>query len=157
MEPRVVPLRDEASGENVVLGITRDISAHKGAEQALQESEERFRKLTELSSDWYWEQDADFRLTFMSTLLQDKTGLAPAAYLGRRRWDQPALNLTPADWAHHRASLERHEPFRDFEMQRPSPEGGTRWLAISGEPVFDADGRFQGYPRIGHDMPDDKR
>ena len=157
METRVVPLRDEASGENVVLGITRDISAHKGAEQALQESEERFRKLTELSSDWYWEQDADFRLTFMSTLLQDKTGLAPAAYLGRRRWDQPALNLTPADWAHHRASLERHEPFRDFEMQRPSPEGGTRWLAISGEPVFDAEGRFKGYRGIGRDITDKKR
>src|SRR5690242_19425416 len=64
METRVVPLRDETSDEDLVLGIARDISAQKRAELALQESEARFRKLTELSSDWYWEQDADFRLTF---------------------------------------------------------------------------------------------
>jgi diguanylate cyclase (GGDEF)-like protein/PAS domain S-box-containing protein len=157
METRVVPLRDETSDEDLVLGIARDISAQKRAEIALQESEARFRKLTELSSDWYWEQDADFRLTFLSTLLEDKTGLAPAAYLGRRRWDQPALNLTPLDWASHRASLERQEPFRDFEMQRPAPDGDTRWLSISGEPVFDAEGRFWGYRGIGRDITDRKR
>src|SRR6185503_16524661 len=103
--------------------------------ESLRRSEERFRKLTELSSDWYWEQDAEFRLTFMSTLLETKTGLEPAAYLGRRRWDQPALNLSTADWARHRAQLERHEPFRNFVMQRPSTEG-SRWLAISGEPIL---------------------
>src|SRR4051812_2343697 len=91
---------------------------------SLRRSEERFRKLTELSSDWYWEQDAEFRLTFMSTLLGQKTGPDPSAYLGRRRWEQPALNLTEADWARHRGQIERHEPFRDFEMQRPSPGGG---------------------------------
>ncbi|MFN2643744.1 MAG: PAS domain S-box protein [Burkholderiales bacterium] len=157
LETRVVPLRDETSGSDLVLGIARDISAQKRAEQALQASEERFRKLTELSSDWYWEQDEEFRLTFMSTLLEGKTGLAPSAYLGRRRWEQPALNLTPADWASHRALLERHEPFRDFEMQRQSPEGGSRWLSISGEPVFDTGACFKGYRGIGRDITERKR
>src|SRR3954468_6861330 len=52
--------------------------------ESLRRSEERFRKLTELSSDWYWEQDADFRLTFMSTLLGTTTGLNPSAHLGGR-------------------------------------------------------------------------
>ena len=157
METRVVPLHDEASGECLVLGITRDVSERRHAEEALRRSEERFRNLTALSSDWYWEQDADFRLTFMSTLLAEKTGLDASAYLGRRRWDQPALNLTPADWARHRAQLERHEPFRDFEMQRPAPDGATRWLSISGEPVFDAAGRFRGYRGIGRDITEHKR
>src|SRR5436305_7476015 len=116
-----------------------------------------FRKLTELSADWYWEQDAEFRLTFMSKWLAEKTGLDASAYLGRRRWDQPALNLTESDWARHRALLERHEPFRDFEMQRPAPNDGSRWLSISGEPVFDADGRFRGYRGIGRDITEHKR
>jgi diguanylate cyclase (GGDEF)-like protein/PAS domain S-box-containing protein len=151
METRVVPLRDEASGETLVLGITRDITSQRQTEKALQESEERFRKLTDLSSDWYWEQDAEYRLTFMSTLLAQKTGLDAGAYLGRRRWDQPALNLTEADWARHREQLERHEPFRNFEMQRPAP-GGTRWLSISGEPVFNAAGQFKGYRGVGRDI-----
>src|SRR3954470_21735232 len=100
--------------------------------ESLRRSEERFRKLTELSSDWYWEQDAEFRLTFMSTLLEASTGLDPSSYLGRRRWEQPAVNLSEADWARHRAQVERHEPFRDFEMERPAPGGGSRWLATCG-------------------------
>src|SRR5437879_13586193 len=87
----------------------------------------RFRRLTALSSDWYWEQDAEFRLTFMSSYVGEKTGLDASSYLGRKRWDQPALNLTEADWDRHRAQLERHEPFRDFEMQRPAGDGRTVW------------------------------
>ena len=124
------------------------------AMSSLAESEARFRGLTALSSDWYWEQDEEFRLSFMSRLL---TGLDPSAYLGRRRWEQPALNLSEADWQSHRQLLERHEPFRDFEMQRPAPGGGTRWLSISGEPVFDATGRFKGYRGVGRDITERKR
>ncbi|HEY5898320.1 MAG TPA: PAS domain S-box protein, partial [Burkholderiales bacterium] len=124
---------------------------------SLRRSEERFRKLTQLSSDWYWEQDAEYRLTFMSTLLGEKTGLNASSYLGRRRWEQPALNLGAADWARHREQVERHEPFRDFEMQRPAPDGTSRWLSISGEPVFDADGNFKGYRGIGRDITAQKR
>ncbi len=130
---------------------------HARTLDSLRRSEERFRKLTELSSDWYWEQDAKFRLTFMSKWLAEKTGLDASAYLGRRRWDQPALNLGESDWARHRAQLERHEPFRDFEMQRPAAGEGSRWLSISGEPVFDAEGRFRGYRGIGRDITDHKR
>ena len=130
---------------------------HARTLESLRRSEERFRSLTALSSDWYWEQDAEFRLTFMSTLLGEKTGLDVASYLGRRRWDHPALNLSEADWARHRAQLERHEAFRDFEMQRAAPGGGTRWLSVSGEPVFDGEGRFCGYRGIGRDITEQKR
>ena len=126
------------------------------AEGAMRESEARFRSLTDLSADWYWEQDEEFRLTFMSRPLGERTGLNPAAYLGRRRWDQPALNLSAADWERHRAQLEGRQPFRDFEMQRPAPGGGTRWLSISGEPVFDAAGRFRGYRGVGRDITERK-
>src|SRR5919198_602168 len=130
---------------------------HARTLESLRRSEARFRSLTALSSDWYWEQDAELRLTFMSTLLGEKTGLDVASYLGRRRWDHPALNLREAAWAPHRARLGRREPFRDFEMQRSAPGGGTRWLTISGEPVFDAEGRFRGYRGIGRDITEQKR
>ena len=93
----------------------------------------------------------------MSTTLQEKTGLEAQPYLGRQRWDQPALNLTAQDWAKHRAQLERHEPFHDFEMQRPTPEGASRWLSISGEPFFDNAGGFLGYRGIGRDITGRKR
>jgi diguanylate cyclase (GGDEF)-like protein/PAS domain S-box-containing protein len=147
--------RQLASG--ALARVVRLASMQANTFRSLRESEARFRKLTELSSDWYWEQDSEFRLTFMSKLVGQLAGLDPQAYLGRRRWDQPALNLTGADWARHRAQLERHEPFRDFEMQRLSAAGGTVWLSVSGEPVFDAEGRFKGYRGVGRDITEHKR
>src|SRR5207302_2011582 len=72
--------------------------------------------LLQLAADWYWEQDDQYRLTYMSSELVDKTGIDLQTYLGRTRWDRPALNLSEVDWARHRAQLERHEAFRDFEM-----------------------------------------
>src|SRR5258706_1205976 len=78
--------------------------------------------------------------------------LAPTMPRGARRWDQPALNLDAAAWARHRAQLERHEPFHDFEMERPGGGGGRVWLSLSGEPIFDAAGRFTGYRGVGRDI-----
>jgi len=131
--------------------------ARKQAERELRQSEERFRSLTALSSDWYWEQDEQFRLSFLSSRFVERTGIDPAPYLGRRRWDQPAPNLTEADWERHRAQLERHEPFFDFEMERASPDADSVWLSVSGEPVFDEGRRFRGYRGVGTDITERKR
>src|SRR2546426_10475150 len=127
------------------------------AEHVLRESAARFRSLTQLSSDWYWEQDAEFRLTFMSSYIDERTGLDASSYLGRKRWEQPALNLTEADWERHRAQLGRREPFRDFEIQRAAGAGHGFCLPLSGEPVFDGRGRFKGYRGVGRDVTAQKR
>ncbi len=127
------------------------------ANRDLAESEARFRRLTALSSDWYWEQDRDFRLSFQSDRSGEKSGAAHGPDLGARRWDVPALNLSDADWAKHRAALERHESFRDFEMERANNFGGTSWVSLSGEPVFAPDGRFSGYRGVGRNITERKR
>src|SRR5258706_118812 len=149
--------RDQAGQPSYEIAIFDDITERRRAEAAVRESEERFRSLTQLSSDWYWEQDAQFGLTFMSRRMGERTGLDASAYLGRKRWDQPALNLTDADWASHYAQLERHEPFRDFAVERPNPTGGTRWISVSGDPIFDQAGVFRGYRGVGSDITERKR
>ena len=136
---------------------TRKAITRGRAERVLRASAARFRSLTQLSSDWYWEQDAEFRLTFMSSYIDEKTGLDASSYLGRKRWDRPALNLTEADWERHRAQLERREAFRDFEIERAAGDGHSVWLSLSGEPVFDDRGRFKGYHGVGRDVTAQKR
>src|SRR4051812_24996039 len=115
------------------------------------------QSLMQLAADWYWEQDSQYRLTYMSQEIADRTGLSSADYLGRTRWDQPTLNLSEVDWARHRAQLDRREAFRDLELHRLRPDGRSVWVAISGEPVFDAKGRFKGYRGIGRDITERKR
>ena len=129
----------------------------KQAEEVLRESEERFRSLTELSSDWYWEQDANFRFTMVSENLQRRIGPLPESVIGKARWELQALNMTEADWGAHRAQLEAHLPFRNLEWRRLDAEGNVRVAQISGEPVFDVEGRFRGYRGIGRDITESRR
>jgi PAS domain S-box-containing protein len=154
----VVALARGKQGEPLYeIAVFDDITERKKGDALLRESEARFRSLTQLSSDWYWEQDAAFGLKYMSGRMGERTGLDAASYVGRKRWDQPALNLGEEDWARHRAQLECHEPFRDFVMERPNPAGGSRWISVSGEPIFDEAGRFTGYRGVGSDITERMR
>ncbi len=122
----------------------------------LRKSEARFRDLAEQSSDWYWEQDEQFRFTQMSISVSRKSGIDFSATIGKTRWELPILGVSKAEWATHRAQLERHEPFRDFTYQMPTPDRGLRWFAISGRPMFDAAGHFTGYRGTGTDITERK-
>lgn len=133
-------------------GIGHNITEQKKYEAQLRASEERFRSLTRLSSDWYWEQDADFRFNgFEYSDLSQMTGL-PFSNTGKTRWETPALNLTDAEWEAHRETLRAHQPFFDFEIERTDLKGASRWIAISGEARFAADGTFVGYHGVGRDI-----
>src|SRR5262249_37444913 len=123
----------------------------------LRESEARFRSLTTLSSDWYWEQDADYRFVAMTTEIDRRTEISALAHIGKRRWELPAANMTEADWAAHRALVEVHLPFHNLELCRAAGDGSMRWVSLSGEPIFDRDGRFAGYRGIGRDITEQKR
>ncbi|HXF47205.1 MAG TPA: PAS domain S-box protein, partial [Burkholderiaceae bacterium] len=111
--------------------------------------QDRFRALLAIASDWYWEQDANFRFTHISSAVAAKTGISPSEHLGKTRWEIPELELTPEQWAEHRALLEAHKPFRDLVMRRQDRGGRAVYVRISGEPVFAADGTFKGYWGVG--------
>jgi diguanylate cyclase (GGDEF)-like protein/PAS domain S-box-containing protein len=147
----------EADGKLASYGAVRDITESKLAEQRLQESEARFRSLTDLSSDWYWEIDEQFRFTSFAGYREGKSIMTQADSIGKTRWELGALNLNDEDWALHRRVLESHQPFRDLEMQRLDSEGQTYWVAVSGAPFFDERGVFKGYRGIGRDISKRKR
>jgi diguanylate cyclase (GGDEF)-like protein/PAS domain S-box-containing protein len=121
-------------------------------EDGLRRSEERFRQLTELSSDWFWEQDENFRFTMVSENLARRTKRPTHLVHGKTRWELPTLNMTPVDWLQHRTQLEQHLPFRNLELHRLDAAGNAMFFSVSGEPIFDADGSFRGYRGIGMDV-----
>ncbi|HEX2200289.1 MAG TPA: diguanylate cyclase [Burkholderiales bacterium] len=127
------------------------------AQEAPSLAQDPLHRFTALSGDWFWVQDARLRVTYLSSRLEEQSGVDLAAYLGPKRWDQPALNLTQADWNRHRAQVEQREAFKDFEIHCRADDGRTLWLSLSGQPLFDDDGGFSGYLGVGRDITAQKR
>lgn len=123
--------------------------------RALRESESRYRALTEMSSDFYWESDAEHRLTVHGSASERRDSLSAlqrSEHIGKRSWEIPCLSPDEAAWREHRATLDAHRPFRNFELSRLGVDGTERFVSTSGDPVFDAQGRFTGYRGVGTDI-----
>ncbi|MEP6971457.1 MAG: PAS domain S-box protein, partial [Betaproteobacteria bacterium] len=138
-----------------------DITERKLAQEQLRENEERFRALTTLSSDWYWEQDAEFRFVRVKGDEDDWTEVAGilhanSDYVGKTRWELGETQLTTAQWDQHRRVLQAQQEFRDLELRMELQGGGYRWAAVSGMPFYDDEGTFRGYRGIGRDITEHK-
>jgi len=117
----------------------------------LRASEARFRRLTELSSDWYWEQDehGNFTKIFGSTL--EMLGIRIDDTLGNIR-DDYGLSWNESEREMLSAKLAARLPFLDFVYSRINPGGPRHYLMVSGEPMFDSSGKYTGYRGIGKDV-----
>ena len=120
-------------------------------------NEEWFRDLALLSSDWFWEQDAEFRFTALWGEMHARTGLNAGTTVGKCRWELEILGVSEEQWQAHRELLVRHEIFRDFQYQYINEDGLPRWLSVSGKPVSAVDGSFAGYRGIGRDITAQKQ
>jgi len=134
-----------------LIGTITDVTSLKDAEAALRVSEARFRDLTEMSSDWYWEQDEDLRYTQVSSKNRGFR-VEASQQLGKRRWETPIEGVSEEQWRAHRALLEARQPFQDFISQRWDVHGQLRTISTSGRPIFDEQGRFLGYRGTGRDI-----
>ena len=148
--PLAVAREDEIGA--LLTNFNRLMQERERLEQALRKSEERFRDLAALSSDWYWEQDAQLRFTQMSEELYPKSRLRPESTIGKLRWELPIVGVSEEQWRQHRTLLARRDAFADFVYQMRNEAGELRWFSINGRPVFGADGEFLGYRGTGRDL-----
>jgi PAS domain S-box-containing protein len=134
-------------------GIHTDIEDHKRAEEALRESEQRFRAFNEATSDWYWETGPDHRFTYMPDERPFFDSIAAPTRIGLTRWEVAVdVESEPEKWKAHIALLDEHEPFRDFVYRVLLNDDSMAYISVSGLPSYDTQGHFLGYRGGGTDV-----
>ena len=119
----------------------------------LRESEARYRSLTELASDWYWEQDENMRFTKVSGPVLEMLGIRVESLTGAAGevggalagWDEQERELL-------QQRIAARQPFLDFVLSRVNTDGSRQRFKVSGEPMFDRSCRFLGYRGIGVEL-----
>ena len=150
--------RQDEIGE-LIGGFNRLLETLRQRQAALTASEERLRCLTEMSADFYWESDAEHRLTQRTESRREieDSVFHQGSAIGGRLWERPSLWPDAAGWLAHRTQIEAHLPFRHFEISRLGASGAVHHVSVSGDPVFDGAGNFLGYHGIGTDITDRKQ
>ena len=131
------------------------IASYRVAQADLAESNERNRALALLSSDWYWEQDAEFRFIEDPPRMNASFSELRLSLAGKTRWEA-APNNPEALWEKHRDDLLHHRKFTDLEYQIEDTVKERRWFSVSGEPRFNEHGKLIGYVGVGKDISDRK-
>lgn len=117
----------------------------------LRESEARYRSLTELASDWYWEQDEEMNFTKVSGPVQDMLGIQVNTLAGDHG-DSTATGWNEAERALLQERIAARQPFLDFVFSRTNADGSQQRFQVSGEPMFNQSSRFIGYRGIGVEL-----
>src|SRR3954471_23731051 len=117
----------------------------------LRESEARYRSLTELASDWYWEQDANGSFTKVSGPVLDMLGIRVES-LEANAQSAHVAGWNEAERVQLLATIAARQPFLDFIFPRVNPEGTRQRSRVRGEPMFNQSSRFVGYRGIGVEL-----
>ena len=149
------PTRDAAGAIRGAVLRVRDLTETRLAQEALEESEQRFEDFAGIASDWLWELDASLRFVYLSTRFEAAMDMSREQVLGRQRMELfPGEDPTSADTRNHFLDLEQRRAFADYQFTHMLADGAKRRMRMSGISVFDEQGRFQGYRGVTGDVSD---
>jgi PAS domain S-box-containing protein len=117
----------------------------------LRESEARYHSLTNLASDWYWEQDEIGNFTKVSGPVLEMLGVRVEAFVGEKS-DNRMTGWNEAERETLQAKIADRQPFLDFVFSRVNADGSQQKFQVSGEPMFNQSCRFIGYRGIGMEL-----
>ena len=152
---RAVPLRSEAGEVRGVIGAFLDISERKRADQALRESEERYRQIVETANEGIWIIDASAHTTFVNQKQAQMFGYSVSEMLGRSMYDfmdEEAIALAERNFEQRQQGVKEQHDFRFC-----CKDGSAIWTMISTNPIFNQQGAFVGALAMVTDITDRKR
>jgi PAS domain S-box-containing protein len=117
----------------------------------LRASEERFRRLTELASDWYWEQDVNGQFTKVYGPVLEMLGI-PVENLPGKIQQEQSVHWYEAERTELKEIMAARRPFLDFVFSRRTVDSKHQYFQVSGEPMFDSAGGFTGYRGVGREV-----
>ena len=138
-----------ASMRNAADRLARRSAQRDRAEAALRESEQRFRDIAEVGSEWIWETDADHRFTFFAgATVEGLTPLGPRPkdILGKTHWELVGADPeTDEQWRRCKAEFDAHRAFRRLQYSAITRSDRRHYFSVGGNPIFDENGEFKGY------------
>ncbi|MBB4266997.1 sensor histidine kinase [Roseospira visakhapatnamensis] len=152
----VVEIHETRAEEGGRVLIANDITDRVRWEEDLRDSRRRFRDLAEIASDWFWETGPDHRFTFVSNRVERTLGVTPAHFMGRTLIDVSGMETPPRSWRELAGLMDRREQFRDVVVEQTLPKGETRHVRMSGLPIIDMAGTFDGYRGAATDITEQK-
>lgn len=141
---------------NAVTSLFRALQAERLKNESLYELNRyraRFRDFADSASDWFWEQDADLKFTFISEGFRDSLGIDTGPFIGGDFQTLFRENL-PYNWKDFKEKIQAREMFRDLIFTMESLNDGLRYVRLSGKPIHAEDGSFAGYRGVGADVTD---
>jgi PAS domain S-box-containing protein len=127
-----------------IVGAMFDITDRNNAENALKESEKRFRYMADHAPVFIWMEDSSGNLIYLNKVWLDFRGRTFEQECGRG-WLE---GLHPDDLAHASTVMRnvfnnRQSASLEFRIKRH--DGQYRWIMDTGVPIFTPDGTFNGY------------
>lgn len=139
----------------VVLSAILMIHQRRLAEtRELAEARRQLEDVLEVSTDWFWENDAELRFSYLSNSFRDVFSLDPSHYLGKTR-SELAPDHQKAAARMFEAMLMQKQPFSDIRYSFDADHGEAQHISISGKPIFDDQGEFRGYRGSGRDITEE--
>ncbi len=152
------PIFDENGEVKQIAAFIRDITELKKTEEALRESEERFRQVVENANEWVWEVDANGLYTYASPAIENILGYKVEEIVGKKHFYDL---FHPEDRERLKEEVfrifESKKAFRSFINRNLHKNGMERWLITSGVPILNEEGNLIGYRGVDLDITEKKK